>query len=519
MFTTLLQKEVREHLLTFRFGAAMLSTFVLIIFSVWVLGGNYLDKTSSFNEISDQYQELQNSVRVPSLLVPTIGYAPSRLSIFAQAESRLFGNFVEISRNEVPEKADVRLTNNELLESVNTFDLQMVVTIVLSLFAVLLSYDAFSGEREQGTLKLLMSYSTSRAQVFTAKFLSMLLVISIPVAISMVCSLIVLQFFFGIAFVGSEWLALLMMFFSTLLYAAVFIALGMLCSATLRRPSTSIIAAILFWSVLVFFIPLAANKVSEVAVSLRNPDEITNSKIKSREETNQIISDYSDRELSDIGSIMVNGGSLNSTGYSSIYAWDANPGYFRFVSEIVRYTHPLWMQRARQIWNLVQEHHQQKSRQAEMASYFSMLSPAYHVRAAFTKLAGSGYERYEQFMEDARRYRQLWISNYESKGFFTDNVVKYVSRRDPEEALDEENYQQRMQRMQQMRDRVNFREMDPKDYWALAGELPDDLLPEFTPEPAASNFEGALINMMAISILLALLLMAGLLAANRYDVR
>ncbi len=42
MFRVLLWKEIREHLMTFRFGAALVTTFVLVVISVWVLGEDYM---------------------------------------------------------------------------------------------------------------------------------------------------------------------------------------------------------------------------------------------------------------------------------------------------------------------------------------------------------------------------------------------------------------------------------------------------------------------------------------------
>ena len=59
-------------------------------------------------------------------------------------------------------------------------DWVFIIALVLSFVAILFTFDAISGERERGTLRLTLSNSVSRGAVLFAKFLGAFLSISIP---------------------------------------------------------------------------------------------------------------------------------------------------------------------------------------------------------------------------------------------------------------------------------------------------------------------------------------------------
>ena len=71
-------------------------------------------------------------------------------------------------------------------------DWNTIVSIVLSLIAILFTFDAISSDRERGTLRLTLSNSVSRGTVLVSKFLAALLTISIPFLIAAFINLFLL---------------------------------------------------------------------------------------------------------------------------------------------------------------------------------------------------------------------------------------------------------------------------------------------------------------------------------------
>ena len=274
MFRVLLWKEIREHLMTFRFGAALITTFVLVLVSVWVLGDDFIRRRNLHNTLAKSYAESARELLTPSQLQPVVQRPPSALGIFAQGEDEHLGNAVTIRRWEVPRRADNSLTSNKLLASMPTFDLLTIFVIALSLFGVLLSYDGFSGEREHGTLKLICACPTTRGIVFAAKFVAGSVVLIIPFLLSFASGLAVLNFVHGIAFTGTQWLSIALMILAGLLYGSLFIAIGLISSALSNRSSTSLALALLFWVLGVVVIPSVGTGLASTA-PLEPPQEIS----------------------------------------------------------------------------------------------------------------------------------------------------------------------------------------------------------------------------------------------------
>lgn len=132
------------------------------------------------------------------------------------------------------------------------FDGAYIVAFAFSLLAVVLTYDAISGERAAGTLALLLSYPVSRRQVFAAKAVASILLLwtwlvgaLAAIAIAMLVS--------GLALGDPiRWLL-----FAALagLYLAAWTLIALAVSAATPRPAVSLLAALLVWSTLVLIVP------------------------------------------------------------------------------------------------------------------------------------------------------------------------------------------------------------------------------------------------------------------------
>jgi ABC-type transport system involved in multi-copper enzyme maturation permease subunit len=83
---------------------------------------------------------------------------------------------------------------NEILGNINgKLDFVVIVSFLLGLFGVLYAGTMICGEKEAGTIKLVLSNPAKRSAVITAKFLGGLSVLLIPLAISYALALLLLQ--------------------------------------------------------------------------------------------------------------------------------------------------------------------------------------------------------------------------------------------------------------------------------------------------------------------------------------
>lgn len=138
--------------------------------------------------------------------------------------------------------------------SIIVASLSSLSVYLVPLIALMLSYDAIVGEKEQGTLLLLLSYPVSRWQVILGKFSGHLAILSVAVLLG-----------YGVAAglpaladaSAADHAALFALTGSSILLGAVFLMLGYLISAIAREHATAAGMAIALWLVMVVLYDLA----------------------------------------------------------------------------------------------------------------------------------------------------------------------------------------------------------------------------------------------------------------------
>ena len=110
----------------------------------------------------------------------------------------------------------------------------------LSLIALLFTFDSISYEREQGTLRLMFANSIPRHTVLIGKFLGALISINIPFTLAVLVNLLVISTSGDVHLSAEAWGRLGLIFFITLLYISLFLALGLLVSARVQAVSYTI---------------------------------------------------------------------------------------------------------------------------------------------------------------------------------------------------------------------------------------------------------------------------------------
>ena len=510
MFGQLLLKDIHDHLKTFRFSAALITTFVLVTVSVWVLGGDYFVKASEFNRMSEQFAESNNEVYVPSQISPVVLRPITPLSIFAQGADSHLGNAVQIHRWEVPIQADDFLTVNTLMHSIPPFDLMTIFIFAVSLFGILLSYDAISGERENGTLRFLCSGPIKRGVIFASKYTAGIIVLAIPFLFSFVGALMVLQFVHGISFTGEQWLSLVLMAVCGLLYGAAFIALGLLCSTMASRSSVALALALLVWTLTVILLPSAGNGVASMLLPLKSEQEIstlvqqTSSEIRGKMakfiEENEI-------NLSSYGS--------SGVGSESCYWFDGYRPWLIDHMRFIEYYEGLYQERAELVWNLQKQHIARKREQYSLGEAIKMLSPAHLLRKSVTALSSTDYATHDEFISHCRRYRQAILDDLRSKGLFDSNIHRFFTRYEMSDFASDEQFEARLadwERRSAAGDEMAGRIEG-------FGPLPKNYYPAFGYRGSRPDIATAIWPASLLAVATLMIIAVGFAAFLRYDVR
>ncbi len=254
---------------------------------------------------------------------------------------------------------------------VSQIDWTFIIGYVLSLIALLFTFDAISGEREHGTLRLTLANSIPRHTVLIGKFLGALISVSIPFVLAMLVNLLMLSTASTIHLNTQAWGRLGIILFIALLYMCLFLALGLLISARVQRSAVSLVILLLTWVTFVVFMP------STLASLARG----FSSSMASHE--------YTDRY----------GQSYRRLKKTWRYAW-----YQSNDEKMLRIRGEWHTKIAVSGERLAGEYLTFKITQVQRARAITSVSPAALLQHLLEAFAGTGLDRHQQFIENVQRY-------------------------------------------------------------------------------------------------------------------
>ena len=139
--------------------------------------------------------------------------------------------------------------------NVITVDWGFIIGYVLSLIALLFTFDSISYEREQGTLRLMFANPIPRHTVLIGKFFGALISINIPFTLAILVNVLIISTSSDVRLGVEDWGRLGIIFLITVLYTCLFLALGLLVSARVQRSAVSLVILLLAWVTFVVFMP------------------------------------------------------------------------------------------------------------------------------------------------------------------------------------------------------------------------------------------------------------------------
>ena len=169
---------------------------------------------------------------------------------------------------------------NKLFVLFSPPDFLFVVKLVLSLLTILFTFSAIAGEREQGTLQLMLSNSVSRGQVLLGKFLGGYLSIALPFSVAALIALLLLARASLIAFEGENWLRILLILITALGYIVLFFFIGLSISALTQRAATAALMSLAIWVILTLVVPNVGWLVAKQVVRVPSQQQIDTEKFK-----------------------------------------------------------------------------------------------------------------------------------------------------------------------------------------------------------------------------------------------
>jgi len=278
MGNALILKEIRNHLLSFRFVAVFALLLIIVPVTVLILTNDTIRKQDEFSrrqaDIQNYLTQYAHFNRLGSVISPSQPPLPLQALVLGLSAAPRLDTF----------------SNDPLPVLFPLIDLTFVLGILMSLAALIFSYDAISGEKEDGTLKLMLANGVPRAKVVLAKIVGGTVILWIPFLVSLAVGLIFLLLHPRISWTGSDWGALVMLLAGAFIYIGLFVGLGLLVSARHASSSSSILTCLFLWVLFVLVVP---NLSPYVASLIRPAPSII--------EVNRQIDQIEDKDRDDLG--------------------------------------------------------------------------------------------------------------------------------------------------------------------------------------------------------------------------
>jgi ABC-type transport system involved in multi-copper enzyme maturation permease subunit len=250
MFWSVLYRECREGFTGFSFQSAMAMLTVLVPLSGYTQAGYYQRVVADY-ELRQAIHQSEDNHRSIVLIRPV----PPLLLLFNGIYDSL------------PDEVEMRIDSmsmhlaSEDLEPLSWLlpkpYFSLIIGMLMTLMAVLFGYDSVSGEREQGTLKLIFSFPTARSTILRAKVVAVVLLISVNLAYALILYVLMIVSFSGGTFkLSATSLVEIAAFgFISLLTLIVFAALGIAVSAAFKHSAAALAVSVAIWAAAVIIWP------------------------------------------------------------------------------------------------------------------------------------------------------------------------------------------------------------------------------------------------------------------------
>lgn len=480
-------RELVDQLLSARFLIIMVLVVCLVPLAVYVGLQDYKSRLHDYDRLVSDKQQLiagengQKIQGVDSPWTPENELAvfravrrPNPLSVFFRGLDGALPEYWDFTPAGI-EEGPSALRPKRLSDLLGQLDMEFLIRVALGLLAILLAFDAVSGEKETGTLRLAISQPISRAGFLMGKLVAGAIALLVPVAVAFLVALVISKIFGMESLPADGSIKLLLIFIASSIYLICFYSLGLLISSLTRSQKTSIIVLLVIWVVLT----LAASPVATFTAQAAS------------QAPNRYIIETQKKALDD--DLRIETEKAMGTAYKEVTGIENRMSYGDYLKNkeaVNRRIDPIissYVNKRRQLLAEIQlDADRKENRQNRIARTIMWLSPAATYSNVATDLSGTGDESRAAWLEATRRY-----SNLLGTALFEDPPVITI-------------------RVGGMSSTIERRKLPS------ISELPAFASPK---NDAAATVQSALPSIMILLIFTVVFIISGFAAFSRYDVR
>jgi len=319
-------------------------------------------------------------------------------------------------------------------------DFLFIVTIIMSLLAMLFSHDAIAGERQNGTLRLVISNSISRTNILLGKFIGGIASLIIPFILALLVGALYISVNPAIQWDGSAWAELVLLTAASIIFITLFYLLGLMISAFSRYSSTSILNCLFLWVLLILVIPnvciyISAQlcRIPSIKETDRRESEIKGHALKvARKHMNEaakrfklkydgLFSEFESMEYGGIGTWFFLDREASSTQQKAAQQRAEADPEFKAMMDAFRQEYEMAMKELKRIYTelgffkLTRDMHRKVVMQTKLAKNLACISPFANFVYVARDLTGTGLRSLKYFEQTKDKYEEQFVSYAKEK--------------------------------------------------------------------------------------------------------
>ena len=448
----IIQREFTSNVLTSRFMIGFIVCLISTTAAVFVQVEDYEKRLSAYHVAVAEHQEEIRTWNLYSQINPKVHRKPNPISIFNVGTEKSGADMVSIKlATPIWEKAAQKHgSDNPFLSIFLSIDVIFVFKIVLSALAILFAYNTISGEREEGTLKLVLSNPIPRDALVLGKYLGGVLSLFPIVVMSFSVGIVIAYASPATDFDSGDLLRLVMVLLVSMLYVSICYLLGMLLSVWTREAATTLILSMFIWGLLT----IVHSNIATFAVKKFPPHKLEPEK-EVLQQIDQLWENFKEERDAQLGewgyqyptsalsqiadgplTLSINMRSPGELGFQEFY--EIKPISILDVSkfqEVLGYQEPLRIDYVNDAEEILKRREDIRERNRQLGRNISRLSFADAYRFAIGAITGTDRESYNDFIRGTRNYKRqvvdyladkkafsarAWFSNDKGKAEFTD---------------------------------------------------------------------------------------------------
>ena len=385
MIWHIIRKELLENLLSFRFLLSLLLIICLFVATSFVFVNKYTQQTDDYwkrtNENMAAFsKEAEHLYNLP-FYEHKIWKKPKPLSLCVEGFERYLPNYfeLEVFSASLPE---VKSRSNFLLPQFSDIDWVFIISVLLSFIALLFTYDSFCGEKQAGTLRLILASSIPRYKVLLGKYFGAAFTLGVSLLTGLLIGLVIVVSYGTLQFGFGDWLRILGIILISFLYLSMFLLLGMFVSSRTAHSANSIVVLLLVWVGLVVLLPRLGRITSDIYY--KSPS-VTELRKKIDEKKGQLFSE-------------MRAGKFGKNAFESEpdrnHPSNNPPAAARY-----------WNTFFASVGRIQEQHHNKMLEQAFASRNFASISPAVIYQRASEAIAGTGINRCANLYQQIKRYQ------------------------------------------------------------------------------------------------------------------